>query len=63
MTRRSDKERATDVPSWAKGKVAMAGESPKEAASRLLREHYGHNDFPRGPGSEFNKLEKHFERR
>lgn len=53
----SGKEAAKDVPSWAKGNRPRVGESGKDFAKRLLDEKYG-PDYPKGPGSEFNKVQK-----
>jgi RHS repeat-associated protein len=56
------KEKATDIPSWAKGERPRVNEDGKTFARRLLREKYGNDDFDRGPGSEFNKLRKYGDR-
>jgi len=64
-SRASDKERATDVPSWSRGYAQKPGESCDEYASRILNEHYGCGDpraDQRGPGSEHSKIKKHCER-
>lgn len=55
---KTGKEAATDVPSWAKGQKPYVGESGKEFARRLMDEKYGPGNYPKGPGSEFNKLHK-----
>ena len=63
--RRSDKERATDVPSWSKKYVRKPGESCDKFAERILGEHYGCDDpraKERGPRSEYSKIKKHCER-
>ncbi len=54
----SGKEAARDAPSWAKGQRPYTGESGKKFAERLLDEKYGPGNYPRGPGSEFNKVQK-----
>lgn len=54
----SGKEAASDVPSWAKGQKPTAGESGKKFAERLLNDKYGSGNYPKGPGSEFNKIQK-----
>jgi hypothetical protein len=60
--RRSGKERASDIPSWAKGKTKLSGESGKEAAKRVMDEKYGAGNYRTGPRSEYNKLKKYFDR-
>jgi hypothetical protein len=55
---KSAKEAAKDVPSWAKGNRPKVGESGKDFAKRLLDEKYGPGNYPKGPGSEFNKVKK-----
>jgi hypothetical protein len=36
----------------------MVGESGADFAERLLDEKYGPGIYPRGPGSEYNKIKK-----
>lgn len=62
MSRPFGKERGSDIPSWAKGSRPNPGETPNQAAERVLGEKYGPGNYPRGPGSEFNKIKKFFER-
>lgn len=62
QSRGSGKERGTDIPSWAKGQRPQGGETPRQAAERILNEQYGSGNWGRGPGSEFNKIKKFFER-
>jgi hypothetical protein len=54
----SGKEGAKDVPSWAKGERPKVNESGKDFAKRLLDKKYGEGNYDRGPGSEFNKIQK-----
>jgi hypothetical protein len=54
----SDKDAAKDVPSWAKGQRPLTTENGREFAKRLLDEKYGKGNYPTGPGSEFNKIQK-----
>jgi hypothetical protein len=54
----SGKEGAKDVPSWAKGQRPKVNESGKDFAKRLLDEKYGEGNYDKGPGSEFNKIQK-----
>ncbi len=61
------KEGATDAPSWAKGEKPFKDEKPNDFARRVMDAKYGAGNYKRGPGSEFNKIQKyaqrHFERR
>jgi RHS repeat-associated protein len=54
----SGREGAKDVPSWAGGNRPKIGESGKDFADRLCRDKYGPGNYPKGPGSEFNKIKK-----
>ena len=56
------KERATDIPSWAKGEQPLPGESGNDFAERLLNEKYGKGNWKRGPKTEHNKLRKNGDR-
>ncbi|MFC6011793.1 hypothetical protein [Nocardia lasii] len=59
----SGKEKATDVPSWAKGRPPFVGESGKEYARRLMDEQYGPGNWEgTGPKTEFNKIKKYGDR-
>jgi RHS repeat-associated protein len=64
-SRQSGKEKATDTPSWSKGKTKNPGESCAAYAERLLNEQYGCDSQKakdRGPGSEYSKIKKNCER-
>ena len=54
----SPKDSAKDVPSWAKGERPLKSENGREFSERLLDDKYGKGAYPRGPGSEFNKIKK-----
>ncbi|MGW6424419.1 hypothetical protein ACWF82_17250 [Nocardia sp. NPDC055053] len=59
----SGKEKADDVPSWAKGRPPFVGESGKDYARRLMDEQYGPGNWEgTGPKSEFNKIKKYGDR-
>ena len=58
----SNKERATDIPSWAKGEKPKSGESGKDYAKRLCDKKYGKGNYRTGPGSDYNKLKKYGDR-
>lgn len=61
-SRKSGKERASDIPSSARGEKKRPGESGKEAAKRIMDKRYGAGNYPTGPGGEYNKLKKYFDR-
>jgi RHS repeat-associated protein len=54
----SGKEKANDVPSWARGEVPFVGESGKEFADRLLNDRFGKGNYDRGANSDHNKIKK-----
>ena len=53
----SGKEKATDVPSWAKGNRPYKGENGKEFAKRLFDEHYGEGNW-NTKDPDFSKIKK-----
>ena len=63
-TRLSGKEKASDIPSWVdkSGARRKPGETPADAATRVLDEKYGAGNYDTGPTSEFNRLKKWIER-
>ena len=63
LAKKSGKEKASDIPSWSKGETPQPGESGKDFADTLLENKYGKGNFPKGPGSEYNKLKKYGDRR
>lgn len=54
----SGKDGAKDVPSWAKGKRPLQGETGRDFADRILGEKYGNSGYDKGPASEHNKIRK-----
>lgn len=54
----SGKEAAKDVPSWVRGQRPLLGEKGKDFATRTLDGKYGPGNYPKGPRSEFNKIQK-----
>ncbi len=61
----SGKQRATDIPSYAKGYEREPGENCHEFAVSLLVQHFGKNHpkvFQRGPGSDYSKIKKNCQR-
>ena len=63
QARRSPKDRSTDFPSWAKGEQALPGESPREAAERLMNKRYGEGNWSPRKSKEYSEIKKHFQRR
>ena len=59
---KSQKERATEIPSWAKGEKPEEGESGKDFAKRVCDERFGPGNYKTGPGSDYNKLKKYGDR-
>ncbi len=62
-SKKSGKEKGSDIPEWAKGLKKQPGESGKDAAKRILDERYGSGNYRTGPGSEYNKLKKYLDRK
>ncbi|MFW5754890.1 MAG: RHS repeat-associated core domain-containing protein, partial [Marinilabiliaceae bacterium] len=62
QAKKSGKEKASDIPSWAKGKKPLPGESGKDFAKRILDQRYGTGNYSKGPGSEYNKVKKYGDR-
>ena len=60
--KKSGKEKASDIPSWVKGERPLPGESGKDFAKRVLEKKYGPDNYPKGPGSEYNKVKKYGDR-
>ncbi|MFJ7201807.1 MULTISPECIES: DNRLRE domain-containing protein [unclassified Streptomyces] len=64
-SKKSGKETASDIPSWARGKTRKGNESIDQAADRIFREHYGRNPTKqeRRNGHEWKKIKKHLTRK
>lgn len=60
-SRKSGKEKASDLPSWARGEKPLPGEKPRETADRLSEKKWGPN-FDKGAVTDHNKIKKYFER-
>ncbi|MFC1415369.1 RHS repeat-associated core domain-containing protein [Streptacidiphilus cavernicola] len=60
QSRRSDKAKANDVPSYARGQKAKAGETPEQAAERIFTEGTGRcpTKADKGPGGDVAKIKK-----
>ena len=58
--KKSKKERATDIPSWAHGSRPKKWESGNEYAIRKMNEHYGKGKWARKgkQGKEYSELRK-----
>ncbi|WP_443946596.1 hypothetical protein ACJVDH_05675 [Pedobacter sp. AW1-32] len=62
-SKKSGKEKSSDVPSWARGLKPKPGESGSGFAKRVLDGQYGEGGWSgTGPGSEYNKLKKRGDR-
>lgn len=61
--KKSGKEKADDIPSWAAGCQMQPNETPVQAADRVMRQRFPDGNYPKGPGSEHNKIKKYFERK
>jgi hypothetical protein len=62
-SKKSSKERSSDIPSWSRGKSALPGENGNDYATKLLNEKYGKGNWKKGPNTEHNKLRKNKDRR
>ena len=62
-SRQSEKEKASDIPSWAEGVPKREGESGKDYADRVYREKGKEIPENKGPGSDWNKLKKYGDRK
>jgi filamentous hemagglutinin family protein len=62
-SKKSKKERSTELPSWAKGQKPNPGESAEEFAKRLLDEKYGPGEWSKGAGTEYNRIKKNIHRK
>ncbi|MPZ28397.1 MAG: hypothetical protein GEV12_18800 [Micromonosporaceae bacterium] len=62
--RSSGKDRASDLPSWMSPSEVRRrpGESPRQAADRVMRGRFPDGGYPRGPGTEYNKAVKYASR-
>lgn len=52
------KEKATDVPSWAKGNRPYKGESGKDFGKRLCDEYFGEGNYSTKGQSDYSKIRK-----
>jgi hypothetical protein len=65
IPRRSGKEAADNVPSWARGIPRRVGETPRDYAKRLMDGRYGPGNWDTedtGPTSDFSRIRKFGER-
>jgi RHS repeat-associated protein len=60
-SRRSKKEMATDIPSWAKGKKPKPGQSGNEFAEELMNEKYGPGEWSK-KSKEYSQIRKYGDR-
>jgi len=64
-SKKSGKEKATDVPDWIHSCPRGPNEKYSDYAKRILEEKYGCGDpraIKRGPGLEYSKIKKNCER-
>ena len=63
-SKESDKERATDIPSWAKGTKPKPGQNGKDYAKDQMDAQYGEGNWEGNPRreSEYSKLKKYGDR-
>lgn len=61
-SKKSDKEKASDIPSWAAGQKRNDGENCTDYANRLCNDKHP-DGYPKGPGSEHSKIKKNCERK
>lgn len=57
-SRQSNKERATDKPSWVSQADINPNKSAQQNASDLLNAKYGKGNWKRGPATEYNQIVK-----
>ena len=57
-SKKSGKERASDKPSWANKEDVDPNLSAKENATNMLNKKYGIGNWKKGPGTEYNKIQK-----
>jgi len=55
-SKKSQKERATDIPSWAEGLKPEQGESVENFLERIFNDKYGHGNWKKD--SEYSKIKK-----
>ncbi|MDX3661349.1 polymorphic toxin-type HINT domain-containing protein [Streptomyces sp. ID05-26A] len=63
QSKKSGKEKGSDVPSWAREHLGSAeGKTPAQKANSVMRQRFPDGKYDTGPGSEYNKIKKYFER-
>lgn len=60
----SGKAKANDIPGWQREYLGgeSADDPPAEVADRVMRERHPNGDYPKGPGSEYQRLKKYLSR-
>jgi len=56
--KKSGKEKASDVPSWAKGNKPSPNQKCQDFAKQLLNTKYGVGNWSKGAGTEYSKIVK-----
>ena len=62
QSKKSDKEKANDHPSWLSRSDIDLGKSSKQNATDILNGKYGKGNWNKGPRSEYNQIVKWIER-
>jgi hypothetical protein len=62
-TRKTGKEKASDIPSWARGKTRDPKEDLTQAAERIMDEHYGKDKWKKGTSREYSQIRKYLSRK
>jgi hypothetical protein len=63
QTRKSEKDKASDIPSWAEGEKPRPGENGKAFAKRLCDNRFGKNAYPTRGSCDYQQLKKNGDRR
>ncbi len=58
FAKKTGKEKASDVPGWARHYPVDPNSSADDNARRMLDDKYGKGNWPKGPGSEYSKIKK-----
>lgn len=61
-TSKSDKDKASDKPSWANKDMVNPSLSAQQNATNMMNSKYGIGKWKTGPGTEFNKIVKWIQR-
>jgi len=63
-SRKSGKEKASDIPSWVPKDIKVEpGKSGKDIAKELCDRKYGPGNYPKGSRTEYQKIQKYYDRK